>query len=639
MVDKSLYNSKLEPSIKPSLPIFCQYSSGPCDQDFSDVIPTGTFFIFPNEPANIRTTIQLTIEELRKNEGSYKWTSWKDLPIAGKIIFCEICKAIRYADIVVADVTTLNMNVLFEIGYAIGLRVPVLQIRDTSYIRDAHLFNELSLLDTTGYIDFQNSLDLASKIISNLKKSSQSFVPQDINRSQPIYAVKSIVDTDGSIKMFSALKKSGLRFRSFDPKENIRLSLHEAFKQVSTSLGVITHLIDKERRGSLINNARCSFISGLAMSGGKKVLMLHEGIEQYPIDYRDVVRLYQDINTISKILEPFFKDIILMLQDLTPSIRDISKRRLENIDLGDIAAENEISLLKNYFVLTGHFQSAKQGHRRIVVGRKGSGKTAIFYRIRDTYEGRLSHLVVDLKPEGHQFAKLRETILTKLSSGLQEHTMTAFWQYILLLEIAHKIVHTEENISMRDERTKILFDKVRSLYEDQFGSEQGDFSERLLRLVEDITSRYEKFPEIVKTTQVTELIYTHDIRNLYDSLLDYLASKDEIWVIVDNLDKGWPVKGATDEDILILRSLLSATRKMQREWEKRNIEFKSLVFIRNDIYEHLVKQTPDKEKDTTIALDWNDLELFKELIEPLAKVFEKYFLTIPSNPFYRFFTS
>ncbi len=192
--------------------------------------------------------------------------------------------------------------------------------------------------------------------------------------------------------------------------------------------------------------------------------------------------------------------------------------------------------------------------------------------------------------------------------------MTAFWHYILLLEIAHKIVNHEENISLRDTHTRNLFDKVRSAFEDQFGNEQGDFSERLLKLVEDIAMRYQKCPQVLQTAHVTELIYKHDIRKLYDALTDYLEVKDEVWVIVDNLDKGWPIKGATTEDILILKGLLSATRKMQREWEKRNIEFKSLVFIRNDIYDHLIKNTSDREKDTAITLDWDDSELFKQMI-------------------------
>jgi nucleoside 2-deoxyribosyltransferase len=54
----------------------------------------------------------------------------------------------RYTDLVVADVTTLNFNLMFEIGFAIGLGLPVLPIRNTKFIEDKHQFDELGILET-----------------------------------------------------------------------------------------------------------------------------------------------------------------------------------------------------------------------------------------------------------------------------------------------------------------------------------------------------------------------------------------------------------------------------------------------------------------------------------------------------------
>jgi len=54
------------------------------------------------------------------------WCHWSN-------IFCEICKAYAVYALVVADVTTLNFNLLFEIGVAVGLGLPILPIRDTSF--------------------------------------------------------------------------------------------------------------------------------------------------------------------------------------------------------------------------------------------------------------------------------------------------------------------------------------------------------------------------------------------------------------------------------------------------------------------------------------------------------------------------
>jgi hypothetical protein len=36
-------------------------------------------------------------------------------------IFCQICKAQRFTRVAVVDVTTMNFNLLFEIGFALGL--------------------------------------------------------------------------------------------------------------------------------------------------------------------------------------------------------------------------------------------------------------------------------------------------------------------------------------------------------------------------------------------------------------------------------------------------------------------------------------------------------------------------------------
>jgi hypothetical protein len=64
----------------------------------------------------------------------------------------------------------------------------------------------------------------------------------------------------------------------------------------------------------------------------------------------------------------------------------------------------------------------------------------------------------------------------------------------------------------------------------------------------------------------------------------------------------------------LIRTLLEATRKLQRHLDKRNIAFYGLVFLRNDIYEHLVRETPDRDKDTAISLDWDDREVFRQIV-------------------------
>jgi hypothetical protein len=596
-------------------PAYCEYAGGPCDQVFDDLRATDGFAVYASEPAFIAEAIELAVKRIQQNQPARRWVTWKDLNIPGQIVFCRICKALRSTQRVVADVTTLNPNVLFEIGYAIGLGVAVQPIRDRSYIRDEKAFEELGMLDTFGYSTFENSEDLARQL-AGYEGQPISAQNKVINREQPIYLVRSHIQNEGMIHLMSALKKSGLRFRAFDPRETARLSLRECLKQVSSSLGVIVHMVAPGRSGSTVSNARCGLVAGLAMAQGKRVLMLQEGDLLQPIDFRDVVKNYKAATQVSDYVIPLIKSVVGELQESQFVAVALPLKLLEKIDLGDLAAENEIKGLSSYFVPTGEYNEAKRGHARLIVGRKGAGKTAVFYGVRSTYKPSRAHLVLDLKPEGHQFAKLREAVLEQLSPGVQQHVLTAFWNYILLMEIARKVVEDESNASHQSTDRRSAWLNLAEKFGQDTRSEQGDFSERLLGLVDGIIARGSSLASITSTPEITQLVYGSDIRGLSDALSSYMSAsrKEAIWLLIDNLDKSWPVQSARTEDILLIRSLLEASRKLQRQFETRATECHVIVFIRNDIYEHLVRDTPDRGKDTAVILDWADPEVFKEVI-------------------------
>ncbi|MFZ7102861.1 MAG: P-loop ATPase, Sll1717 family [Peptococcaceae bacterium] len=606
---------KINTDEKEVLADYCQYTNCLCNQTYDISNVSKGVFLYPNEPLIISNTIEEAIKNFKRTRPNECWKTWKDFTTTGKIIFCEICKAIKHTDVVIADVTTLNFNLLFEIGFSLGLNKPVIPIRDTSYVRDIAMFDNLGLLDTLGYLDFQNTEELVQKI-SNINYSAPFNQFPTVNSELPLYLIKSHIQNDGMIKLLASINKSGLNLRIFDPIEAPRLSLHEAFKNIYSSHAVIAHLVDPNRRGSITHNSRCAFLCGMAMAAGKVVLMIQESEIAQPIDYRDVVKSYTIPSCIPNLLTPFIRNTVEQLQRTRPLPVPTPELQLETIDLGDPAAENEIASLNTYFVPTAQFKDAKRGHSRLVVGRKGSGKTAIFYSIRSAYKG-ISHLVLDLKPEGHQFIKLKECILQELSAGVSLHILIVFWNYLLLMEIAYKIIKNEERY-IHDFKNKEAYDKVVQAYGEIDCAEEADFSERLLNLINDITQGYKNIENIKNSKEIIGLIYKQNIYELAESICDYLciSEKEDVWLLIDNLDKGWSISldSSNTDDILILKALLEATRKIQRQFDTRHIEFHSIVFIRNDIYQHLLLDPADRKKDTCILLEWNDIEFFKEVI-------------------------
>jgi hypothetical protein len=93
-----------------------------------------------------------------------------------------------------------------------------------------------------------------------------------------------------------------------------------------------------------------------------------------------------------------------------------------------------------------------------------------------------------------------------------------------------------------------------------------------------------------------------------------MKHKDILWLLFDNIDKGWPTTGLEHEDLIIIRALIESTRKIERQFGKFNIDVKSIIFLRNDVYELLVKETSDRGKEANVMLDWTDPDLLRELV-------------------------
>lgn len=96
---------------------------------------------------------------------------------------------------------------------------------------------------------------------------------------------------------------------------------------------------------------------------------------------------------------------------------------------------------------------------------------------------------------------------------------------------------------------------------------------------------------------------------------EYLSTKDKLVVLIDNLDKGWESNGVSGNDLLMIRTLIEVGRKIERNLSKANIDSFCLVFLRNDIYELLLDNTPDRGKEGKIAIDWTDRNLLKQIIK------------------------
>src|SRR5205085_914189 len=155
---------------------------------------------------------------------------------------------------------------------------------------------------------------------------------------------------------------------------------------------------------------------------------------------------------IDQYIADFAPEIGERFQTTSPPLNNETLTFLERLNPGASAAENELQDLGSYYLETDEYRRTSRGEVRIVTGRKGAGKTALFAQLRDRIRRDKSRLVLDLKPEGFQLLKLKDRVLDYLEEGTKEHTITAFWEYLLLLEMCHKLLEKDHEVHMRNGR-------------------------------------------------------------------------------------------------------------------------------------------------------------------------------------------
>lgn len=448
-----------------------------------------SFYAYPVDPSHVAATIENALGNIVERFGATSIESWRETEIAGRFIADQILTRISSAQLLFADVTQLNFNVVYEIGFALakGKRVVLTRHRATAPTSPA--LQDVGIFDTLGYEEYENAEELIAILMAARELTPSIHGTHPPNRVTPVYLMQARFRTDPVTRIVSRIKKARLFFRSFDPTETPRLSVGEAVENVAQSYGVLLHLLPQRIADAAVHNIRAAFLAGLAEGYEKIHLLLQDGEEPVPLDYRELVTVFMHPTQIDEAIATFATSVTASLQEAVKY--DIPAHTLlEKLTFGASAAENEFRELAGYYLETDQFKRALHGDVRLVVGRKGSGKTAIFVQVRDKVRMNSANVVLDLRPDGFQLIKFKEAVLKFLGPGALEHTITAFWEYLLLLEVCHKVLFDDRINHTRDRRLYEPYRQLAEAYEQDQYVREGDFSERLGGLLQSITDTY-----------------------------------------------------------------------------------------------------------------------------------------------------
>jgi len=324
------------------------------------VLPS--FFAYPSEPAIVGDTIEQAIGNLRDKSGITVVHSWRENDIAGRFIADQVLQKISDHTALIADVTQLNFNVAYEVGFALAKEKRVVLTRHKGVTPHRPLFTDTGIFDAIGYLEYENAEELESHIrrITEPAPSIRNVYP--LNQNAPVYLIEAKFRTDSVTRIISRVKKARLFYRSFDPQESPRLSASEAFQQVAQSFGVLLHLLPHQISDSMTHNIRVAFLGGLAEGFGKTLLILQDGEEPVPLDCRDLVNAFMEPSHIDESISDFATRVTEAMQQSRYQETDKEYSLLEEITFGSSAAENEFRELAGYYLETDQFQRAPEIH-------------------------------------------------------------------------------------------------------------------------------------------------------------------------------------------------------------------------------------------------------------------------------------
>jgi len=289
-----------------------------------------------------------------------------------------------------------------------------------------------------------------------------------------------------------------------------------------------------------------------------------------------------------------------------------SKAHFKSLSFGADTAEQDTHL-SEYFVTTDAFQKALSGQKSVVIGPKGSGKSAILKALATNTNNKASHSIV-IVPNSTAMSQLQFFVNKFSHTPEAQEAFTSAWVFTILIEVIRRIT---ENMAKSDKKR---IQKVTDFLEKYSEYEDGDvFTKFIRRLSEVERIRFGDFEINFKTKELQNM---YSLKELYEIVpLLQKAIVEDILVLIDELDHGWDNSAHANK---FVASLMQAAILVQN----MGLKLRVIAFLRLEIFD-IVKcelEHLDKLRHNIEYLKWSPKELAAIVIRRAA-----YSLGIPQG--------
>lgn len=214
--------------------------------------PITAFYAFPSDPPSLKETILEAIKVINKKQ-TVNIVPWTELNNVGKVIIEKVLSQIDASDLFLCDVSSLNPNVFFELGYAIAKKKPIWLTIDGTDKKNEILVKRFDIISNIGYKKHINSDDIVSEFFKskpfddlqdNLLQKYKGIIDaneQNKNNTDILYC-KSPLEHTASKKLTRFIQNLNRKIIELDYLENSYQPFETILTSVIKSKILVAHL-------------------------------------------------------------------------------------------------------------------------------------------------------------------------------------------------------------------------------------------------------------------------------------------------------------------------------------------------------------------------------------------------------------
>lgn len=278
---------------------------------------------------------------------------------------------------------------------------------------------------------------------------------------------------------------------------------------------------------------------------------------------------------------------------------------VSQLHFGAPAAERDIGQgLIDYFVESEAYRNVTAGTKSVILGNRGSGKSAIF-KVFAERERRSGALVLELSPDDYSYEMLARALTPEeRGAWAKQGAFTAAWKYLIYVLVMKGL--TKDGPKLKTGSSAKVYEYLRDKH--------AGVADNPIAVLVSYVKRIEGFKvgqweASFRTSELARLYRLEEIHELLPALGE-LCQRRRVLVLVDELDRGWD---ASEDAKAFVAGLFQACVSINAQVP----DLRVLVSLRRELYDSIPSLYEDAQKfrDIIEVIAWDE----RTLLELVAK--------------------